>query len=156
MPVTGIVSRKRPRDALQVHSLLHMLVLQDIEVIVAAKEIAVPHAPKRNHGNHRKNHAYSGNLPRLTGCVSYGSGLFGWCARRAFASGFPQSRFAGHDCPPPIILTRIPMLPPGSATTCSRQVPAWPTNNSKALRRNLEGLQKNTGEISPSKLSPHA
>jgi hypothetical protein len=68
-----------------------MLVLEDIYAIVEGNEIVVPHAPEGKDGNYRKDHADSGNLPRLMGCGSYGNGLPGQRIWRAPAMGIALS-----------------------------------------------------------------
>jgi len=87
----------RPRDALLGEPLLHVRILQNIVIIVAGKEIAAPHTPKGNDGNHRKDEAQNGNLPRLMGWGSYRNGLPGRRLWRALDLGFALSRFLRHD-----------------------------------------------------------
>ena len=77
MPVPLMKGGQRPRDGLQVYSMLNIAVFQNIGVIVQGKEIVVAHAAVGEGGKHSEEQAHGGNLPRLMGCGSIGNGLSG-------------------------------------------------------------------------------
>ena len=86
VPVPGIVTGKRPPDALDRQPLLHIPVFQNIVVIVNAEEIVAPHSAICNHGHHSKQDAHSGNLPRLSADLADGNAFLSPVAGRAFVS----------------------------------------------------------------------
>jgi len=103
VPVPLLEGCKRPLDALRVHPLLHMPILQDIFVIVQRKEIVAAHSPESKDGNHRKDDARHGNLPGFMGCGSNGNVLPGRRSGCALGLGFALSRFLRHEGQSPII-----------------------------------------------------
>jgi hypothetical protein len=73
--------------------MLHFLVDHDTADIIHLNVIVAPHTAKGKDGNHRKDEAHSGNLPRLMDCGGKGNCLLGWRLRRALAMDFALSRF---------------------------------------------------------------
>ena len=98
MPVRLIEGGKCPGDALRGQSLLHVLVFEDIAMIVKVYEIVVPHAAVGDDGNQRKNGANSGNLPRLSGRGRHERDFPDRRHRCAIVPRLTDARFFGRGC----------------------------------------------------------